>query len=275
MKKISVILLTLFLIGTLVGCGASAAGTESSAASENTSGAASDSTETTAAESTLADGIYTVEVDTDSTMFTFNEAVDGKGTLTVEDGVMTVHISLVSQNIVNLYLGTAEDAAKDGAELIEPTLDTVTYSDGYSEEVYGFDIPVSALDTEIDVAIIGTKGTWYDHVITVSEPVPADLTDGEYSVNVLLEGGSGKAGIASPATLIVSGGEYYARIEWSSENYDYMIVDEVTYYPVNESGNSVFEIPVSGFYEAIDVVADTTAMSTPHEIEYTLTFTFY
>ena len=44
------------------------------------------------------------------------------------------------------------------AELLEPTTDTVTYSDGESEEVYGFDIPVPALDKEFDVALIGEKG---------------------------------------------------------------------------------------------------------------------
>ena len=99
-----------------------------------------------------------------------------------------------------------------------------------------------------------------------------DLPDGEYTVEVALEGGSGKASVTSPAVLIAEDGEYTAVIEWSSSNYDYMIVDGVTYYPVNEDGNSVFEIPVSAFDEPLTVIADTTAMSTPHEIEYTLTF---
>ena len=64
-------------------------------------------------------------------MFHVNEAMDGKGTLTVEDGKMTIHISLVSKNIVNLFEGTAEDAQKDGAELLQPTTDTINYSDGH------------------------------------------------------------------------------------------------------------------------------------------------
>lgn len=104
-------------------------------------------------------------------MFHVNEACDGRGTLTVKDGKMTIHVSLVSQSIVNLYPGTAEDAQKSGAKLLEPTKDTVTYSDGTSEEVYGFDIPVEALDQEFDLAIIGTKGVWYDHKVSVSDPV--------------------------------------------------------------------------------------------------------
>ena len=118
----------------------------------------------------LEDGVYSAEFDTDSSMFHVNEANEGRGTLTVKDGVMTIHVSLASQNIVNLFAGTAEDAQKEGAALLEPVLDTVTYSDGMTEEVNGFDIPVPALDEEFDVALIGTKGTWYDHKVSVSDP---------------------------------------------------------------------------------------------------------
>ncbi len=91
-------------------------------------------------------------------MFHVNEACNGRATLTVKDGKMTVHITLVSKNIENVFLGTAEDAQKDGAELIQPTIDKVTYSDGMTEEVYGFNVPVEKLDEEFDLAIIGKKG---------------------------------------------------------------------------------------------------------------------
>ncbi len=127
--------------------------------------------ETVSNDSALKDGVYEADFDTDSSMFHVNEACNGKGTLNVENGEMTIHVSLVSQSIVNLYYGLAEDAQKDGAELLEPTVDTVTYSDGTTEEVYGFDIPVPALDTEFDVALIGSKGVWYDHKVSVSNPV--------------------------------------------------------------------------------------------------------
>ncbi|MCD7886579.1 MAG: sirohydrochlorin cobaltochelatase [Clostridiales bacterium] len=122
----------------------------------------------------LEDGVYTASFNTDSSMFHVNEACDGKGTLTVENGVMTIHVSLVSQNIVNLYVGSAEDAQAEGAALLEPTVDTVTYSDGATEEVYGFDIPVAAIGEDFDLAILGTKGTWYDHVVSVTDPEPAE-----------------------------------------------------------------------------------------------------
>ncbi len=124
----------------------------------------------------LEDGVYTAEFNTDSGMFHANEAHDGKGTLTVKDGVMTLHVSLTSKNIVNLYAGLAEDAQKEGAKLLDPVVDTVTYSDGMTEEVNGFDIPVPALDEEFDLALIGTKGKWYDHKVSVSNPVPLEET---------------------------------------------------------------------------------------------------
>ena len=123
---------------------------------------------------TLEDGTYTAKFDTDSSMFHVNEADEGRGILTVKDGKMTIHISLVSKKIVNLFVGTADDAQKDGAAILEPTTDTVKYSDGTSEEVYGFDVPVEALDEEFDLAILGTKGEWYDHKVSVSDPQKAD-----------------------------------------------------------------------------------------------------
>ena len=123
---------------------------------------------------TLEDGVYSAEFHTDSSMFHVNEACDGKGTLTVKDGTMVIHVSLVSKNIEKMYLGLAEDADKDGAEIIQPTTDTVTYSDGMTEEVYGFDIPVPGLDEEFDLAILGKKGTWYDHRVSVTNPEMAE-----------------------------------------------------------------------------------------------------
>ena len=119
----------------------------------------------------LVDGKeYSAEFKTDSSMFHVNEACDGKGTLTVKNGKMFIHISLVSQKIKNLYVGTAANAEKDEANWLQPTEDEVTYSDGTTETVNGFDVPVEKLDTEFDLAILGEKGTWYDHKVSVSNP---------------------------------------------------------------------------------------------------------
>ncbi|MDO4633639.1 MAG: hypothetical protein Q4B01_07270 [Eubacteriales bacterium] len=100
-----------------------------------------------------------------------------------------------------------------------------------------------------------------------------DLADGEYSVNADLSGGSGKAYVSSPMIMIVQDGHAYAQLQWSSENYDYMIVNDRKYEPVNTEGNSVFRpIPISAFDQEVPVIADTTAMGAPHEINYTLFF---
>ena len=99
-----------------------------------------------------------------------------------------------------------------------------------------------------------------------------DLTDGEYAIDVTMTGGSGKATIQSPTLLTLNDGIAYASITWSSSNYDYVRVEEEKFLPVNTEGNSTFVIPVAGFDSPLTIFADTTAMSTPHEIEYTLTF---
>ena len=136
----------------------------------NGSSEAVSSSSASATSASLEDGTYSAAFTTDSKMFHVNETCDGRGTLTVKDGQMTIHITLTSENIVNLFPGTAEDAQKDGAQLLQPTTDTVKYDDGTTEEVYGFDVPVPALDQEFDLALIGTKGKWYDHKVKVSDP---------------------------------------------------------------------------------------------------------
>ena len=281
----------------LGGCGAGQAADATSAEStavaqestvtptESTEAAETVSTETAQNEAQLPDGVYTAEFSTDSSMFHVSEACDGKGTLTVKDGVMTIHISLGSKKILNLYPGLAEDAAKDGAVLLEPTTDTVTYSDGMTEEVYGFDVPVPAIGEEFDLALIGTKGKWYDHKVKVSDPVAEDsreaangffdmsaLADGSYTIELTMEGGSGRASIQSPTQIAVADGAATATLEWSSPNYDYMLVNGEKYLPVNTEGNSVFEVPVEALDAPLTMIGDTVAMSTPHEVEYTVTF---
>ena len=278
----------------LGGCGAGqaadATSAESTVAAQESTVTPTESTETVSTETAqdkaqLPDGVYAAEFSTDSSMFHVSEACDGKGTLTVKDGVMTIHISLGSKKILNLYPGLAEDAAKDGAVLLEPTTDTVTYSDGMTEEVYGFDVPVPAIGEEFDLALIGTKGKWYDHKVKVSDPVAEDsreaangsydmsaLADGSYTIELTMEGGSGRASIHSPAQLAIADGAATATLEWSSPNYDYMLVNGEKYLPVNTEGNSVFEVPVEALDVPLTMIGDTVAMSTPHEVEYTVTF---
>ena len=280
MKKLTVLVLTALLVLSMGACGQSTAAPEATVKTGAETTAAAETTEGTAAPETveapapaLADGVYLADFNTDSTMFHVNEVCEGKGTLTVKDGKMTIHVSLASTSILNLYPGLAEDAQKDGAELLQPSKDELTYPDGLKETVNGFDIPVPALDQEFDVALIGKKGKWYDHKVSVSNPVPQGqeaLADGEYTVEAVLSGGTGKAKLLNPTALTVSEGKITATIVWSSSHYDYMIVNGDQYLPITTEGGSTFQIPVESLGVEIPVTADTVAMGTPHEIEYTI-----
>ncbi len=280
MKKTSILITLLLTTSLLTGCAAAAPATEPaiSASVETSAPVVTEeaaTTEETAQETepvmspkVLPDGVYTVDFETDSSMFQASEACDRKGTLTVKDGVQTLHVSLQSKGIVNLYLGTAEQAQQPGAVWLEHTVDTVTYSDGLSEEVFGFDVPVTDLGEEFDLALIGKKGVWYDHKVSVCNPIPQT---GNYTCAVELIGGSGRASVSSPAMLASDGEALTATIVWSSPNYEYMILDGVQYDPIQMEGNSTFEIPVT-LDQDLAVSASTTAMSTPHLVEYTLRF---
>lgn len=108
--------------------------------------------------------------------------------------------------------------------------------------------------------------------VLTQEETGLEFQDGTYQMEVELFGGSGRASVTSPAKVEIKDGKAVATLEWSSPNYDYMVVDGEKYLPVNTEGNSVFQIPVEAFDQDIAVIADTVAMSTPHEIEYTLNF---
>lgn len=272
MKKFLSIVCAGVLAAALTACTAAPAASQSAASS-----AASVQAQSAPA---LADGVYQASFSTDSSMFHANEACDGKGVLTVQNGQMSIYVTLAGKGIVNLFPGTAEDAQKPGAEWLQPTLETVHYSDGTTDEANAFLIPVPYLDEEFDVALVGKKGTWYDHKVSVSDPQPlADDTaesevpaDGSYTVEAVLQGGSGKASVQSPARLTVENGAMTATVIWSSKNYDLMIVNGQEYTPTYENELSCFTIPVSALGTPLPVQAETTAMSQPHMIDYTLTF---
>ncbi len=226
----------------------------------------------------LVNGTYAIDVESSSSMFRITACE-----LTVAEGAMTARMTMGGTGYLYVYPGTAEEAAAASEA------DYITY-----EEVDGahtFTIPVAALDEPLPCAAYSKKKEqWYDRELLFrSDSLPAEafaegaaskgssveslgLENGTYNVDVTLEGGSGKASVDSPALITVADGAAVARIVWSSPNYDYMLVDGERLEPVNEDGNSAFDVPVSAFDTPLPVVADTTAMSTPHEIEYTLTF---
>ena len=186
-RLMAVVLSAVMTAAIFTGCASKDDSSKSDNKSAKTEQQKSDAKKEKAAEkeetkAPIEDGTYTAEFKTDSSMFHVNDAYDDKGTLTVKDGKMTIHISLVSKNIVNLFPGTIKDAKKKGAKLLQPTTDTITDEngnavigiDGKPKEVYGFDVPVPALDEEFDLALIGTKGKWYNHKVSVSNPVKAE-----------------------------------------------------------------------------------------------------
>ncbi len=258
----------------------SAVSTESSLIASDSERAAQETINTDGLEvvtgDDLIDGEYEIDVESSSSMFKIVSAV-----LYVENGTMSADITLSGTGYGKLYMGTGEDAIEASEE------DYASYQESDDEDAgYMYHVEVEALNQVLECTGWSLrKEKWYDHQIMFiaaslpdeafanQEEVVLDLEDGDYTVEVSLSGGSGKASLTSPTTLHVENGVGIVTLEWSSSYYDYMIVDDVTYYPVNEEGNSVFEIPINALDTPQNVVADTTAMSVPHEISYTITYT--
>ena len=226
--------------------------------------------------SDIKDGTYDVTVDSSSSMFNITKCA-----LTVSDGKMTAEMTMGGKGYLYVFMGTADEAAAADESIYIP------YEEN-SDGEHTFTVPVEALDSGISCAAFSKKKEiWYDRTLLFradSLPVEAfgegivktaadlGLADGEYTVEVTLSGGSGRASVQSPAKLTIENGEASADILWSSSNYDYMLVNGEKYLPVSTENGSEFIIPVTGFDYNMSVSADTTAMSTPYEIEYTLNF---
>lgn len=251
----------------------------------------------------VVDGTYAVEVDSSSSMFRIVKAE-----LTVSEGEMTAVITLSGKGYIKLFMGTGVEAVAadeseyvsfvedaDGAYTFEIAVEALNQElecTGFSkrkEKWYDHQILFEADTLPADALLIEltseTESVTEDMTevsentepveetqIAIVEQETTSLADGNYTIDVDLAGGSGRASITSPAELSVTGGLATATIEWSSPNYDYMIVNGGKYLPVNDAGNSVFLIPVLSFDKEMQVIADTVAMSTPHEVTYTLNF---
>ena len=215
----------------------------------------------------IKDGTYSIEVSSSSSMF---KIIDAQ--LTVKNGEMSAVLTLSGTGYEKLYMGTEEEALAD-------TDDKCIYFVEDSQGKYTYEVPVEALNQDINCAAWSIrKEKWYDRVLVFhSSSIPEkvitenSVPDGIYTAEVILSGGSGRASIESPADITAAGGTMTATIIWSSKSYEHMLIDGVYFYPVNTTGNSTFEIPVS-MDKDIEVTAQTVAMSTPHDIDYTLRF---
>lgn len=221
----------------------------------------------------IKEGTFAITVSSSSSMF---RIVDAQ--LTVRDGKMSAVLALSGDGYEKLYMGIGEEALAD-------TDDKCIYFVENAEGLYTYEVPVEALDKEIDCAAWSIrKQQWYDRVLVfqsssmpkdafaTGETSKQDFADGRYTIEVTLTGGTGRANVESPTQLTMEDGSLTAVVRWSSPHYDYMLVDGTNYYPTNTEGNSTFEIPVSGLDTDIAVSAETTAMSEPHVIDYTLRF---
>lgn len=235
------------------------------------------------ASSGLVPGTYKVKADSSSSMF---RITDCELTVPEGDAVMQAFLTLSGSSYLYLFPGTAEEAAAaDASKYIE--------AGENAEGKNTFLFPVEALDFGVPCAAFSkNKEMWYDRTLVfradslplsafregeVLTPSGIDLDDGEYTAEVVLSGGSGRASVQSPAGLTLKNSrsaeaEVTAELVWSSANYDYMVVDGEKYLPEIADGHSVFRIPVTCFDRNMAVIADTTAMSQAHEIEYSLRF---
>ena len=229
--------------------------------------------------SDIKPGDYEIRVDSSSSMFKITHC-----DLSVKKEGMNAKMQMSGTGYLYLFMGTGNEAAAAD----EKSYISFEEKDG----VHYFTVPVEALDKGIAVSAFSkNKEKWYDRTLVFrADSLPAGagpqkdiykasdfikekgIEDGEYKVDVTLSGGSGKTSVESPAKLVIKEGSATATIVFSSPHYDYVKIGEKTYKPVNKEGNSAFELPVEGFDTQLPIIADTTAMSKPHEIEYTLEF---
>ena len=253
----------------------------------------------------VKDGTYKIDAESTSPFFKLGET-----TLTVRGGKMMAKIAFDSKSYPLIYMGTADDAAAAPAEdyiefdgdswtftvpvsALDQEIDCAAYSKRkkkwYNRKLMFYaatlpegallvDLPeygdpvesesASASKTATDIALnkVGNENP-------ETGAVPIDKPDGTYSIEVNMTGGSGRASVSSPTWLIVKDGYAYARLLWSSSYYDYMLVDDQRYDNQTDDGsNSTFTIPILAMDDEVPVIADTTAMGDPVEVEYFLTF---
>lgn len=262
------ILLTGIAVFMLGGCAAKGTGSASSFAVPAADSAAA------VPGDRICDGTYGIEAEADNSSFAIETC-----SLSARDGKMIAALTVKGSDYLYAFMGTPEHAGTDEKDRIKavPGKGTETFL-----------VPVDALDRDIPCAVLkDSTRKWVSVTLRFkSSSLPAEalkngsmksisdlgLSDGEYTVGARLSGGSGKASVVSPAALTVSGGRATVKVEFSSPYFDYVLLDHVKYIPVNGTGNSVFEIPVTGLDYEMPITADTAAMSKAHEIQYTIFF---
>ncbi len=252
----------------------------------------------------VAEGQYPVHVDSSSPYFRILEAE-----LVKSERGMEAQITISSLSYLYIFPGTAEEAERARPEdyirvaesegrgvfhIAVEALNTeipcaafskrrkqwydrslVFFADSLPEKALSFALPdYDVIEAAIRAYDTGTPSSSQDPgPQRMPEPVSLARSDGEYSIEVTLTGGSGRASVSSPTLLRVQDGKAYARLLWSSPHYDYMLLEGARYENRTlDGGSSCFEIPITAMDVPVPVIADTTAMGDPVEIAYTLTF---
>jgi hypothetical protein len=162
MKKwIYIFLGSLLIIMLLVGCTKQSTPTSESSSSVLETPVVTTTQETTAIPEPqpiyagqIKEGTYTINVLSSSSMF---RVVDAQ--LIVADGAMTCIMTMSGKGYGKLYMGT-------GAEALADTEDHTIPSVINTEGAVTFEVPVEALDMDIDCAAWSIrKESWYDRVL--------------------------------------------------------------------------------------------------------------
>ena len=123
-------------------------------------------TPTPTPEATVANGIYSMDVTSSSSMFKVVDCI-----LTAKDGKMSAVLTLSGTGYGYLYMGTKEEAASaDQSSWIPYQVN--------EEGKYTYTVPVEALDKEIAVAAYSIKkGIWYDRTLTFQSETMKKIAD--------------------------------------------------------------------------------------------------
>ena len=123
-------------------------------------------TPTPTPEATVANGIYSMDVNSSSSMFKVVDCI-----LTAKDGKMSAVLTLSGTGYGYLYMGTKEEAASaDQSSWIPYQVN--------EEGKYTYTVPVEVLDKEIAVAAYSIKkGIWYDRTLTFQSETMKKIAD--------------------------------------------------------------------------------------------------
>lgn len=217
----------------------------------------------------LEDGWYIAEFKTSSNELQQSESRHGKGMFYVENGMGSIRLSLTDVSVQKLFQGTAEDAKKAGAQL----LDLKDQKTGNGIPVRTGSLTVPYLDKEFDCAVLEADGSWSDHKVMVSNPTTEGVTkmvatDGTYKIKYECKGNSQNGGITN-ALIITKNRNSDVKIEMGTNKFSKAVVGGKSINSVIENGRSTFTFPAV-FDEVFSVKVTAVSEGKSYDEEYSL-----